>query len=324
METKRSNFIYLLLTLLLSLSACHYPHPDLADESLTKNMRDSLKYLYEHHYTCNTNLLVQADSVDLEAWPVKKRYARLYKGERVVVAEFAIYPTDSVDSVWVKLAHSEQVQGWIHEHDLIRDFVPDDSISEAIYLFSDTHLSYFIIVFALCVVVWLVRAFRRKELQSVFFNDIDSVYPLLLCLLVSTSATIYESIQIFVPETWQHYYYNPTLSPLKVPFILALFLTCLWMVAVVLLAVIDVVFRQLSIASALSYLLGLASACIVCYFFFIETTRFYVGYAFLTAFILFFIYRVGRSFTRPRYRCGRCGGILRQKGICPHCGAVNE
>ena len=29
-------------------------------------------------------------------------------------------------------------------------------------------------------------------------------------------ATIYESIQVFAPETWQHFYFNPTLSPFKV------------------------------------------------------------------------------------------------------------
>ena len=321
---KYGKLLCVLWVFLFALSSCHYTQPDWTNELLTKDARDSLKYLYERHYTWNANLLVRADSVRLETWPIKGRYDWLSKGDRVVVAEFAIQSADSVDSVWVKLAYSEQVQGWIHECDLIRDFVPDDSISEAIYLFSDTHLSYFIIIFALCVIVWLVRAYYRKQLQVVFFNDIDSLYPLLLCLLVAVSATVYESMQVFVPETWQHYYYNPTLSPFKVPFILALFLISLWLIVVVLLAVIDVLFRQLSIASAFSYLLGLASACIVCYFFFIWTTRIYVGYVFLAVFIIWFVYRVRCSLVQPRYRCGRCGGLLRQKGVCPYCGALNE
>ena len=150
---KYGKLLCVLWVFLFALSSCHYTQPDWANELLTKDARDSLKYLYERHYTWNANLLVRADSVRLETWPVKGRYDWLSKGDRVVVAEFAIQPADSVDSVWVKLAHSEQVQGWIHECDLIRDFVPDDSISEAIYLFSDTHLSYFIIIFALCVIV---------------------------------------------------------------------------------------------------------------------------------------------------------------------------
>lgn len=89
--------------------------------------------------------------------------------------------------------------------DMMRAFVPTDSISQAIYLFSDTHASYFIVIFALFVAVWLFRAFRRRQLQMVCFNDIDSVYPLLLCLLLAFSATVYESMQVFVPETWQHF-----------------------------------------------------------------------------------------------------------------------
>ena len=58
-----------------------------------------------------------------------------------MVAEFAIHPADSVDSVWVKLAHSQEVQGWIREKDMMRAFVSTDSISQAIYLFSETHAS---------------------------------------------------------------------------------------------------------------------------------------------------------------------------------------
>lgn len=32
------------------------------------------------------------------------------------------------------------------------------------------------------------------------------------------SATVYETMQVFVPDTWEHFYFNPTLSPFKVPF----------------------------------------------------------------------------------------------------------
>ena len=262
--------------------------------------------------------------MQLVALPLKESFNTLYQGDRVVVAEFAVHPQDPVDSIWVKLAHSQEVQGWLRECDLKEAFMPADSISQAIYLFSHTYVPYFVAVCALFVVFWLARMLRRQPARRRGLAAVDSLYPLLLCLLMACCATLYESMQVFVPETWQHYYYNPTLSPLKVPFILALFLTSLWLIVVVLLAVVDVLFRQLSIASAFSYLLGLASACIVCYFFFIWTTRIYVGYVFLAAFVCFFVYRVRRSFAGPRYRCGRCGGYLREKGVCPYCGALNE
>lgn len=318
------RFILYALFLILVLASCHYPRPDLENEKLSAKTRDSLAYLYERHYTWNTNLEVQDDSVTIACLPVKDCYNTLYKGDRVVVAEFAIHPADSVDSVWVKLAHSQEVQGWLREKDMMRAFVPTDSISQAIYLFSDTHASYFIVIFALFVAAWLFRAFRRKQLQMVCFNDIDSVYPLLLCLLLAFSATVYESMQVFVPETWQHFYFNPTLSPFKVPFVLSVFLMSLWLFVIVLLAVLDDLFRLLSPAAAVFYLLGLASCCIFCYFFFILTTHIYIGYLFIAVFVWVFFKKLRSSLAASRYRCGNCGQKIGAKGVCPHCGAINE
>lgn len=232
------------------LAACHYSPPDLTAEGLGEKTKDSLAYLFRYHYTWNTNLEVLDDSVRLEYLPVKDAYVSLNKGDRVVVAEFSIHPQDSVDSVWVKLAHSQDVQGWVRNRDLVRSFVPTDSISQFIHLFSNTHASYFVIIFALFVGVYLLRAFMKKQLQMVYFNDIDSVYPLFLCLLMAFSATVYETMQVFVPDTWEHFYFNPTLSPFKVPFILSVFLLSIWLFIVVTLAVLDDLFRQLTPAAA--------------------------------------------------------------------------
>ena len=317
-------FCFLYFLCFIALVSCHYSRPNLEDKHLSKETRDSLTYLFERHYTWNTNLEVLADSVNLACLPVKDCYNMLYRGDRVVVAEFAIHPADSVDSVWVKLAHSQEVQGWLRESEMMHAFVPTDSISQAIYLFSDTHASYFIIIFALFVAVWLFRAFRLKQLRMVYFNDIDSLYRLLLCLLMGFCGSIYVYIEVFAPETWQHFYFNPTLSPFKVPLVLSAFLMGIWLFIVVLLAVLDDLFRQLSPAAAVFYLLGLASCCIFCYFFFILTTSIYVGYLFLVAFVWVFLKRLRISLLASRYRCGRCGQKLREKGVCPHCGAINE
>ena len=151
------------LFFLLLLSSCHYPRIALDSEELTGRQRDSLACLYKYNYAWNTNLELRTDSVELACLPVKDSYKTLHKGDRVVVAEFAIHPADSVDSVWVKLAHTQEVQGWLRQSDMKRAFAPTDSISQAIYLFSDTHASYFVIVFALFVAVWLFRAFRTWE-----------------------------------------------------------------------------------------------------------------------------------------------------------------
>lgn len=323
MKKKNGHRVVLHLLFLLLLTSCYYKVPDLTDADLPQETKDSLAYLYKHHYTWDTNMELVKDSILLECLPIKDTYMKLFKGDRVVVAEFAVHPADSVDSVWVKLAHAQDVQGWVREKDLKSAFVPSDSISQAIHLFSDTHASYFIIIFALFVGVSLFQAFRKRKLQMVYFNDIDSLYPLSLCLLMAFSATLYESMQVFVPETWEHFYFNPTLSPFKVPFILSVFLLSIWLFLIVVLAVLDDLFRQLTPFAAVCYLLGLMSCCIFCYFFFILTTYVYVGYLFLLLFIWLFIRRLrwGRKY---KYRCGYCGGRLSQKGVCPHCGAINE
>ena len=215
------------------LASCRYSLSDLPAEGMSRKTKDSLTYLSKYHYTWNTNLEVLDDSVRLEYLPLKDAYVNLYKGDRVVVAEFSVHPQDSVDSIWVKVAHSQEVQGWVRNKELVRSFVPTDSISQFIHLFSDTHASYFVFIFALFVGVYLLRAFMKKRLQMVYFNDIDSVYPLFLCLLMAFSATVYETMQVFVPDTWEHFYFNPTLSPFKVPFILSVFLTGIWLFIIV-------------------------------------------------------------------------------------------
>lgn len=75
------NFIFYILYLILG-SSCHYPRPDLEDGKLGAKTRDSLAYLYERHYTWNTNLEVQEDSVTIACLPVKDCYNTLYKGDR--------------------------------------------------------------------------------------------------------------------------------------------------------------------------------------------------------------------------------------------------
>lgn len=309
--------------LCLLLASCHYAHPSLTDETMSREQRDSLACLFAHHYTPGMNLELLADSIQLACLPVKDCYSMLYRGDRVVVAEVAIHPQDSVDSVWVKLAHTQEAQGWLCESEMKRHFVPTDSISQAIHLFSKTHASYFMAIFALFIAVWLVRTWRRKQMKLVYFNDIDSLYPMLLCLLMAFSATLYESMQVFAPDTWEHFYFNPTLSPLRIPFVLSIFLLSLWFFLIVLLATLDVLFRQLSPAAAVLYLLGLVSCCIFCYLFFILTTRFYVGYLFLAAFAYLYFRRLVTTLHTPRYRCGQCGRKLHEKGLCPHCGAMN-
>lgn len=66
-----------------------------------------------------------------------------------MVAEFAVHPADSVDSIWVKLAHTQDEQGWIREKELKKSFAPTDSISQAIHL-SVIRMPLILWLFSLC------------------------------------------------------------------------------------------------------------------------------------------------------------------------------
>ena len=307
----------------LAVASCQYNAPALP-EDVAPRTRDSVACLYERHYTWNTNLVLHDDSIRLASLPLKERYHTLKRGDRVVVAELNVHPNDTVDSIWVKLAHTQEVQGWLRECDMKQAFVPDDSISEAIHLFSHTHMPYFIAVLSLFAVFWLVRRWRRSPLWWKGFREMDSTYPLLLCLLMAISATLYETMQVYTPDLWEHFYYNPTLSPFHVPLLLGLFLSCLWLFVVVFIATVDVLFRRLTPVSAVYYLLGVASSCICCYLFFTLATHIWIGYAFLAVFFAVFARRLYHSLRTECYRCGNCGRHLAEKGVCPHCGALNE
>lgn len=319
------KLVFLLVGMLLVLAGCHYPAPNTQVKGMKTSTKDSLTYLYQCHYTYNTNFEVLADSIRLVALPVEGDSITLHKGDRVVVADFMTRSSnDSVASLWVKVAHSQEMQGWLPACDVVRYFVPTDSISQFIHFFSDTHAVYFIAILTLFFVAYLIRLIFRRRISMVFFQDIDSLYPIFLCFLMAFAATLYETMQKFTPDTWQHFYFNPTLSPFHVPLILSVFLLSLWLFIIISVAVLDDIFRQLRLSSAFFYLFGLLASCIFCYFFFILATSIYVGYFFL---IVLFIIFCKRAFSGTRlyhYRCGRCGQKMKTKGICPKCGALNE
>lgn len=317
-------FLILQWLLLFLFPSCQYKQPHLTDQdSLPQLTVDSTHYLYTYHYTLGTNLIVRSDTLLLSQLPIADKYDTLYRGDTVAVAEFMTDPTDSIDSVWVKVAHNQDIQGWIHEKEVDKDFVPINIISKCINHFSNLHRWLFTSLIVVFLVLGFFRRKRRKALRFVFYHDIDSAYPILLCFLMAFCATLYESIQMFWPETWEHFYFNPTLNPLKVPFILSLFLLGIWGIIIVWLAAVEETLKMLRLTTALFYLVGLMAACVICYLFFIFAVHIFIGYPIL----LYFLYRIIRKAIGTHtyhYRCGRCGTLLKEKGKCPSCGAVNQ
>ena len=287
--------IYILLTLVTLLLTGCYNHgqrtPDAWD--LTEQQLDSISFSTTHHYTQNYNFVVTTGSLPLADNLPDMAFDTMYvvRGERVVVAEITTVPTDSIDSVWVKVARDQVTQGWIRESELLKGVSPDDPISQFIDLFSNTHLLIFL---ALCVIVLAFYAMRRlfrRRAYIVHFNDIDSFYPTALCLLVAASATLYASIQMFGAESWRHFYYHPSLNPFALPVHLGIFVASVWALIIVGLATVDDVFHQLPATDAVLYLAGLSAVCAVDYVVFSIFTLYYVGYALFIAYAVFAITR---------------------------------
>lgn len=292
----------------------------------------SLDFMNRHHYGLNYNFKVSDDTLWLQSdrpmhTDVQGTYSYdslyLQKGDLVVVADLAIIPEDSVDSVWVKVARDQSTMGWVHEKNLLQKVVPDDSISEFIYVFSNKHLLYFLSALVVLFSIYLVRRMRRKRFRMVFYDDISSFYPTGLCLVIATAAVLYALIQQNNPSQWVEFYFHPTLNPFGQPFVLGAFLSTVWLMLILSIAVLDDVLRQLPLAEAIPYLLVLLGVCMLCYLFFSVATLYYIGIPCWMVFVVWALrryYRHGYS----RYICGKCGAKMKKKGTCPRCGAWNE
>jgi len=316
---------------LLLLCACYSQEQQTSDAwELTEQQLDSISFYTSHHYTQNYNFLVKVDSLRLIAQHPTEAVNGLpvdtivvYHGDRIVVADITTMPTDSLDSVWVKVARDQQTIGWLHEREMLPAVSPAAPISQFIDFFSDEHMLIFLAILALVLAVFVIRRLMRLGARMVHFNDIGSFYPTLLCLFVATTAVFYSTIQLFAPDSWRHFYYHPTLNPFVVPLHLSLFLLSVWAMCIVAIAAVDDVLHQLSLGDALFYFLGLAGVCAICYVVFSVSTLYYIGYPLLVAYYVFALWKHIRH-NRTQYLCGNCGARLQAKGRCPHCGAVNQ
>ena len=106
------------------------------------------------------------------------------------------------------------------------------------------------------------------------------------------------------------------------PFVLGLFVLSVFFILLLGVALLDDLFHQTSFEVAFFYLLGLASYCIFLYIFFTYLWV-YLAYVGFIGYTLWCIRQLRKSHGYP-YACGSCGAKMRSKGICPHCGALNE
>lgn len=291
-----------------------------------KRQLDSISFFTTHHYSQNYNFLVKSDTLHLvcqapDELPFDS--AIVFRGDRVVVADIMVMPSDTIDSVWVKIARDQATQGWLRECVLLPHVEPDDPISQFIDIFSDIHLLIFLALLVIVLAAYGIRSLMRRNALIVHFNDIHSFYPTLLAVIVASSAVFYSTIQLVEPETWRHFYFHPSLNPFVLPLHLGLFITSVWAIVIVAIATIDDVVRRLSPTDAMMYLFGLSAVCAADYVLFSISTLYYIGYPLLVAYIVFAVLRYWK-YSRSCFLCGNCGAEIQSKGVCPECGAINE
>lgn len=306
-----------LFCLVQILSGCYNRGPITPDAwNLTEQQLDSISFYTTHHYTQNYNFVVTGDSlvvvaqqpeamsvpdvVSVEITAIGKEKQKdsitLHRHEHIVVADIQTVPTDTIDSVWVKVARDQLTFGWIHEKELLEKVSPDDPISQFIDYFSDVHLLVFLAFCVMIIAAYGVRLLLRKGAKIVHFNDIPSFYPTTLCLLVASAAVLYSSIQLFGPESWRHFYYHPSLNPFALPLHLGMFVSSVWVIVIVAIATVDDVTKHLALGDAILYLGGLMAICAVCYVVFSITTLYYIGYPLLLA---YYYFALKRLFNQP-------------------------
>lgn len=320
--------IFILIAISSALVSCYHPHRSTNDawDIAASNDSDTISFQSTRHYAPSYNFIIKVDSIIIQCQSPREPVtdsAVFYRNQRVVVADVMTIQGDSLDSVWVKIASDQMNMGWSREIDLLDNVCPDDPISQFIDFFSDTHLLIFLALVIVVAAVYGLRKLAKHHTYIVHFRDINTVYPTLLALLVAATATFYSSIQLFDSESWRHFYYHPSLNPFDLPLNLSIFIFSVWAIIIMLIAVIEEVLKRLPLLNAALYLFALAAVCAVDYIVFSITTLYYIGYPLLIAYIFVAIHRYYTVSSTP-YECGRCNKKIHSKGLCPHCGALNE
>ena len=302
---------------------------------LTPQQVDSVVFRLTHHYGPNFNFELKADSMILvprEGDLIQDTCVVRNKDLLVVAQIKRIEAIDSTmeDTFLIKVAHDQTTMGWVKESELLENAVPDDPISQLIDFMTGSRAIWMSSFLGFGVIAFFFRKMRKQkmsinlsELKVVDLIEMDSFYPPLLLILVACVAALYASVQNFVPEFWQEYYFHPTMNPLLLPPIMAVLVTLVWLTLIVIVAVVIEVYNNFYSFRGIIYLFEIAGLCMLVYLLISWTILIYVGYLLLPILIAYLIYYYFK-YIRCTMTCGHCGRKIREKGICKHCGAINE
>ena len=293
--------LYLLLFIILN-SCARSGNPLRSDWLLTESQRDSAVFSKYHHYNIGTNFISTSDSLPLYSHlpgivvltNVSDTTIYLKEGMDFIVTEI-FKPLDfkerGIDSVWLRVASDNMHLGWVEENVMLEKSTPTSPISQLITKFSGRHIYWFYFIVAVSGLISAFRKYRRKKMWFLHFKDIYSIYPTAFMACVATSASVYALIQMYAPDLWVEYYFNPSLNPVGKPFIIALFLCLVWLCILLLITVIFELYEKVSFEDAASYFVSLVAWAGAVYIVLTFTIPIYVGFLFYIIYIYYIVYK---------------------------------
>lgn len=265
---------------------------------LTQAQADSLNFRLAHHYTNNFNFMVKADTLllmpsvpglqpSIEGFEADT--VAVVRGNVIAVADIRVMP----DTVWVKVARDQFTMGWISEPRLLSGTTPDDTISIIIDRLQQGRVLWMSVLSVFSLLLFIRRTDRRRR-GSAF----DPLYPCLLIMLTAVMSCLYTSIQMWVPEFWQEYYFHPTLNPLHLPPAMSALVVLVWLIVVVAVAFLLEVYKYLDFTGGIRTILLTCGLSMLSYLIVAYTTRIYVGYLLLPLLLAVLTWNVCKANTR--------------------------
>jgi len=266
--------------------------PDSVLLNMSPQQIDSLVFRLTHHYSINFNFVVKADSIMLiprEGDVGDTCYVK--DGELIAVAAIS----NHIDTLWVKVAHDQRTMGWIAESELLRHSSPDDPISEILYALSGSRGIWMSILATIGLSAFFVKQRKNNRMRLFSLEQMQSPYPSMFLALIAVMAVLYSSVQNFVPEYWQEYYFHPSLNPLMLPPLMATLVVCVWLLIITFIAVCDEVYHHFDVLDGAIYIFELLGIGMIVYLAVSWTTIIFIGYLLAPVFLHYLYVRNKRK-----------------------------
>lgn len=333
-KVNRATLLLSTIIMMLTSISCDYRIDTSSDTwHLDNTYRiDSVAFMRSHHYwksdifyvhtpftTVDRRYIHQPDSIPQDS-------VLISSAQELAIVDIYIDSNSEHPTVWNKVITFNGANGWIKEEVLMQKIIPDNFVSKFIFHFSEKSTWVYIGIGIVAALLIFVHRKKHRPLRFPHYNDVETFYPTLLCLLISIEATIYGTIQCFAPDTWVEFYFHPTLNPFsdELPIVLIAFICGIWLLIISFIAVVEDLTHQFNhITDYLAYLSTLVLLCAILYIIFSLSVHIYIGYVLLLAYVIFAFYRHFHHAT-PQYTCGKCGAFIAKNGVCHECGAVNE